>query len=125
MKNFNIIFTFVFVLFAFVQINDPDPYLWIPIYLYAALVCFLNVKNKYDALAHLGAIVFCIVYGIKLLLVKDGVVDWIQLHHAENIVQSMKATKPWIEQTREFGGLLIIIIVMVANVIMHKKAGVK
>jgi len=64
------------------------------------------------------------VYAIKLFLVKDGVVEWIQLHHAENIVQSMKATKPWIEQTREFGGLSIIIIVMITNMIMHKKAGV-
>ena len=124
MKKFNIAFVFIFVVFALVQINDPDPYLWIPIYLYPALVCFMNVKKKYDAFAHLAAIVFCMVYAIKLLLVKDGVVEWIQLHHAENIVQSMKATKPWIEQTREFGGLSIIIIVMISNMIMHKKAGV-
>lgn len=123
MKKFNIIFAFIFVVFALVQINDPDPYLWIPIYGFPALLCVLNARKKYDAFPHLAVIVFCLVYALKLLLARDGVVDWVQLHHAENIVQSMKATKPWIEQTREFGGLLIIIIVMLLNIIAHKKAG--
>jgi hypothetical protein len=36
----------------------------------------------------------------------------------------MKATKPWIEETREFGGLLMIILVATVNLIAHKKAGV-
>jgi hypothetical protein len=36
----------------------------------------------------------------------------------------MKATKPWIENTREFGGLLIIALVTSINILKHKKAGV-
>jgi hypothetical protein len=42
MKTFNYIFGAIFILFALLQINDPDPYLWIPIYGYASLICFLN-----------------------------------------------------------------------------------
>jgi hypothetical protein len=37
----------------------------------------------------------------------------------------MKATKPWIEETREFGGLLILIVVLICNMIWlaKKKSG--
>lgn len=125
MKKFNIAFVFIFVLFAVVQVNDPDPYLWMPIYGYAALVCFLNTRRQYDFYGHLAAIVFCSVFAVRLIIIKDGVIDWFSIHHAENIVQSMQANKPWIEYTREFGGLLIIIIVMIINMIKHKKAGVE
>jgi hypothetical protein len=45
------------------------------------------------------------------------VIDWIKEHDAENIVQTMKATKPWIEETREFLGLLILITALVINMI--------
>jgi hypothetical protein len=55
----------------------------------------------------------------------NGVIAWFKKHDAENIVQSMKATKPWIEQTREFGGLLIILIVASVNIITNKKAAAK
>jgi hypothetical protein len=56
-------------------------------------------------------------YGIALLFDKTGVLNWIEEHQAENIVQSMKATKPWIEETREFFGLLILIFALVINMI--------
>ena len=125
MKNFNIGFAFVFALFALLQINDPDPYLWIPIYGYACVVCISNARNKYDTFAHFGALIFCAVFGLKLLFVRDGVFDWVNKHNTENLVQTMKATKPWIENAREFGGLMIIFIVMTINIFLNKKAGAK
>ena len=123
MKIFNISFTILFALFALLQYNDPDPYLWIPIYGYATIVCIMNVRNKYDLLAHIGGVVFCSLFGLKLMFLKDGVFEWATKYHAENLVQSMKDTKPWVENTREFGGLLIIIIVLLVNMIYYKKAG--
>jgi flagellar biogenesis protein FliO len=33
----------------------------------------------------------------------------------------MKATKPWIEETREFFGLLILIVALIANMIWLSK----
>ncbi len=51
--------------------------------------------------------------------------DWVNRHNSENLVQSMKATKPWIENTREFGGLMIILLALLINMILHKKAGAK
>jgi hypothetical protein len=122
MKTFNYIFGAIFILFALLQINDPDPYLWIPIYGYASLISFLNARNKYDGFANYALIVFCILYGVKLLLSNDGVVSWYNQHDAENLVQSMKATKPWIENTREFGGLLIILLSVIPNIISQQKS---
>lgn len=122
MKTFNYTFGGIFILFALLQINDPDPYLWMPIYGYASLLCFLSAKNKYDAFANYALILFCLLYGFKLLFAKDGVVSWYQQHEAENLVQSMKATKPWIENTREFGGLIIIMISVIPNIIHQQKS---
>jgi hypothetical protein len=50
------------------------------------------------------------------------VMAWFNEHEAESLVQSMKATKPWIEQSREFGGLLIISIVITINMVTNKKS---
>jgi hypothetical protein len=47
--------------------------------------------------------------------------NWAEEHHAENIAQSMKATKPWIEETREFFGLLILISVLCVNMVWLRK----
>ena len=120
---FNYIFAGLFTIFALLQINDPDPYVWIPIYGVAALICIFNAKKKYDRFAHLVILACCIIYGINLLIKSDSVVSWFNDHNAESLVESMKATKPCIENTREFGGLLIISIVISINIFKHKKAG--
>jgi hypothetical protein len=117
MKWFNLFFSIVFVLFAALQYNDPDPYLWIPIYFYPAVLCWLAFRNRfYMAALWLGIAIFG-GYAIYLFFVEDGVLDWIQKHNEENIAGSMQATKPWIEYTREFFGLAIIIIVLVIDLI--------
>ena len=120
---FNYIFAGLFIILALLQINDPDPYVWIPIYGVVALICFFNARKKYDRFAHLGILACCIIYGINLLFRPDSVASWFNDHNAESLVESMKATKPWIENTREFGGLLIISIVTSINIFKHKKAG--
>lgn len=117
MKVFNIIFLVLFVLSAALQYNDPDPYVWIPIYLYGAYLCYQAIYKKYNPLLYIIGLVVYIGYGLYLFFDTQGVLSWAQEHNAENIVQSMKATKPWIEETREFGGLLILIVVLVINMI--------
>ena len=48
MKIFNFFFVIVFIVFAALQYNDPDPYIWVPLYLYAALLCWLATKKKFN-----------------------------------------------------------------------------
>lgn len=115
MKFFNIFFCLVFILFAAVQYNDPDPYVWMPIYLYTAVLCGLAAANKfYPAAYWLGIIVYA-VYACYKFFDDNGVLDWMRKHHAESLAQTMKAQTPWVEETREFFGLLILIAVLLTN----------
>ena len=115
MKRFNQLFVFIFILFAAVQYNDPDPYLWIPIYLYPAVLCFLAAREKFYKNAYTGGFIFSSLYAVYKLLDQNGVIDWMRFHDAANIAATMKAEQPWIEESREFFGLAIILIVLFIN----------
>lgn len=121
MKLFNLIFFILFLLFAALQYNDPDPYIWIPIYVYAAALCILAYQNKWFPKAYLYGMIIYAAYAVYLFFTKDGVLDWVFEHNAESLVNSMKAEKPWIEDSREFGGLLILIIVLFILYLYSKK----
>ena len=46
MKYIALIFTIILLLFGGLQFNDPDPMLWIPIYLIAAYANFRTFQGK-------------------------------------------------------------------------------
>ena len=121
MKIFNIVFSVLFVIFAALQYNDPDPWLWMPIYLYAAVLCWLAFRNKFYPKLILGGVAFYALYGIYLFFEKDGVADWMTEHNAENIAQQMKASTPWIEDTREFFGLCLVSFALLMNYFYAKR----
>jgi len=121
MKWINIFLSLMFVCFAVLQYNDPDPYIWIPIYLLPAFLCWQASKGKYDTSLYVLSMGICIVYGIYLFFDKNGVLSWAKEHASESLVNSMKAEKPWIEESREFLGLLIVLIVLVINYIFGRK----
>jgi hypothetical protein len=121
MKVFNLIFCILFILFAALQYNDPDPYVWMPIYLYTAILCWLAFKGKFFRGAYIFGIIAYLGYAVYLFFEKDGVLDWFTQHNAENIAGSMKAEKPWIEDTREFLGLFILIVVLLIDYFYSKR----
>jgi len=110
MKIFNLIFFLLFVLSA--AYNDPDPYIWIPLYGYAAILCWLAFRSKYFPRAYLAGMGVYGVYAIYLFFADNGVWDWLTKHQAANIAASMHAGQPWIEDTREFFGLVIMMVVL-------------
>jgi hypothetical protein len=121
MKIFNIFFCVVFILFAAVQYNDPDPYVWMPIYLYTAALCWFAFRNKFYPRAYLLGVAIYAVYATYKLFDQNGLIDWINKHNAENIAETMKAEKPWIEETREFFGLVILIAVLLIDYAYAKR----
>jgi len=121
MRTFNIIFCIVFVLFAALQYNDPDPYVWVPIYMYTAVLCWLAFRNQFYPKAYLLGIAVYAVYAVYKVFDQNGLIDWITKHNAENIAETMKAQKPWIEETREFFGLVILIVVLLINYLYAKR----
>jgi hypothetical protein len=125
MKVFNLVFVVLFVLFAALQFNDPDPYLWIPIYLYGSLMCWMCYSGHPSMAALLGGIAAYAVYALFLFFETNGVLSWITEHGAEDIAATMHAEKPWIEDAREFFGLAILIIVFTVNYFYFKKRIIK
>lgn len=121
MKIFNFIFCILFILFAALQYNDPDPYVWIPIYMYSAVLCWLAFRGKYFRGAYIAGIIVYAVYAGYKFFDENGVWDWITKHHAENIAGTMKAEQPWIEEAREFFGLIILIVVLAIDYFYSKR----
>ena len=121
MKAANVFFIILFLLSALLQYNDPDPLIWIAIYLYGATLCLLALKGRYNIILYVAGLLIYVSYAAYLFFSDTGVLNWIKEHDAENIAQSMKATKPWIEETREFFGLIILIAALVINMIWWSK----
>lgn len=121
MKIFNIIWCILFIVFAGLQYNDPDPYIWVPIYLFGAVCCGLAARGKYHPKAYITGTVIYLLYALYLFFDKNGVWDWATEHHGENIAETMKASQPWIEETREFFGLFILIVVLMVNYFYAKR----
>jgi hypothetical protein len=121
MKVFNISLCVMFVLFAGLQYNDPDPYVWMPIYLYAATFCWMASRGRFYRRWYIAGILVYLAYATYKFFDKDGVEEWFTLHHAENLAETMKATKPWIEETREFFGLFICIGALGINYFYSKR----
>lgn len=115
MKWINLFFSLLFLACAALQYNDADPYIWIPIYLFAAFLCWQAFRGSYYPRLYAGGIMIFTAYAAYFFFTENGVLDWIQKHNAENIAATMQAQKPWIEDTREFFGLVIIIMVLLLN----------
>jgi hypothetical protein len=104
----NVLFFVAFLGFAYVNLNDPDAWLWVSIYLAATICCGLVAIKKYYPEVYLALSAFYIIYAIIIFFSKDGVLDWVVKYKRPSIVETMQAEKPYIEKTREFFGLLII-----------------
>ena len=120
-KTFNALFGVLFVLCAALQWNDPDLYLWIPLYQLAALSCvlaYVQVNAIRFNQVFIGVYLACAAY---LFVAQDGVWSWMFEHQFDSLTQSMMASAPWIENTREFGGLFIMAVVCAINLWVQRQ----
>ncbi len=98
----------IFILFAALQYNDPDFFIWIPIYLIVGIVIFFFDRGKYD-LRILQALL--VIYIIGMISYYPDVISWVQ-NGTPSITGSMKAESPFIEFMREFIGLGICVLAL-------------
>lgn len=96
----------MFVYFASLQFNDPDPQIWVTIYGVAALLHILSVFNIYNKYATLAVM---IILGIYDLFYIPGVIEWLQQPDKGDVFGMMRVDRIWIEESREFLGLVIAI----------------
>lgn len=116
----NVILCVAFLWFAYLNLNDGDAWLWVSIYFFAALCCGGAVFGYYFPIAYLVAIAFYLIYAVQRFFTKDGVWDWLTKYRMQNIAATMQATKPWIENTREFFGLLIVAGALLINYFVYR-----
>ncbi len=106
-KYFFVIWSIIFPVFAFVQLNDPDPEIWASIYVVAAIFCGLAVKGKHPIIPLSIFIVACLAGAIYFF--PESVTSWIS-QEAEQMDLTMKT--PEMEEARESFGLLIVAAIM-------------
>ena len=94
----------LFAAFALIQFNDPDPYLWALLYGLVAGVAVLGLFGKLNRRLVYAVAAACLA---GLLWTAPGFFEYITRHTSENILQDMSAERPYIEQTREFGGMVL------------------
>ena len=106
MKILNLLLCALFILFAAVQYNDPDPWGWMLLYFFVAAMFGLAAFGQYYRPALIAGLVVCIIWMATLI---PDFLEWIKIG-MPNIAEHMKAETPYIELTREFLGLVICIV---------------
>ncbi len=110
MKYLSIFFALMFMAFAALQVNDPDPILWILIYGVMAVVSVMAIFDYYNRKLMTGLTVLFAAYMIILF---PGVSEWLQQDNKSALFDDvMKMEYPYIEESREFLGLLICLVVL-------------
>jgi hypothetical protein len=113
MRILNYAFAALFFAMAGLQFNDPDPIYWVAVYGGAALVALSKALGRYSefwAAIVIGGVVAGLIYAVP------GVLNFIDFGSFEELTGKMTSSKPYIESTREFGGLLIVLFVLASYV---------
>lgn len=111
MKALYAFLALMFLGFAALQINDPDPLLWILIYITMTLACARAFYGRYDRRLMIAQ---AIVYIIYVVILFPGVLDWLRSPDRSLLFDDLaKMQYPYIEETREVLGLLICLGVLV------------
>lgn len=120
MKIFNIVFALIFLLFTFVQFNDPDPLLWIAIYGAMAALCIMAFFKKYPQRVYLILLVLLAGYSILYI---PSVLIWLKQEHLSDLFDDVaKMEHLYIEESREFLGLLICVSVLLFYLMKTRKS---
>lgn len=110
MKYLSIFFALMFMAFAALQVNDPDPVLWILIYGVMAVVSVMGIFDYYNRKLLIG---LAVLFSVYMIILFPGVSVWFQQDDKSVLFDDvMKMEYPYIEESREFLGLLICQIVL-------------
>ncbi len=119
MRIVNFILAILFLLFAFVQIDDPDPVIWILIYGSMAVLSILAAFRIFHLRVILALLVSLTVYSFFHL---PGLLEWLQSENKAELFDDLaKMNHLYIEESREFLGLVICIAALSAFLYQSKK----
>lgn len=104
----NLAMTIYFAICVALQYNDPDPYLWMPMYGAAMVACILFSRST------LRPWIAGLIGGLALAWAGTIAPRVVGQDGFAHMFESMKASNPLIEESREMGGLLIVFAWMAA-----------
>lgn len=96
-----ILIALLFLAFAYVQLNDPDPWLWVALYISTGVLSATSAFREVPRRIIQAGMLVILVWFLFLL---PDFINWIKMG-MPSITTSMKAEAPHIELTREFLGL--------------------
>lgn len=100
----------MFMAFAALQVNDPDPVLWILIYGVMAVVSVMGIFDFYNRRLMIG---LAVLFAVYMVILFSGVAEWLRQEDRSVLFDDvMKMQYPYIEESREFLGLLICMFVL-------------
>ena len=106
----NAALSLIFLLFAVVQLNDPDPAIWFSIYLLTAVLCAVSIFRE---------VPLALLYGFGLVMLfyaamhLEFAIEWLMSEDKSELFGEMQEDKYYLEGTREFLGLLIALATLV------------
>jgi len=100
----NGVFFVVFTLFAIVQLNDPDPIIWVTLY---ALVAVISLVGNFRELSR--KLIYALFFGYLIYAAYHFLyfIDFLEIENKEELFGEMVYEKPYLEGTREFLGLVL------------------
>lgn len=119
-KIVNLALAALFAVFAVVQLNDPDPLVWVIIYGTVAAICGFAAFNRYSIPVLIISMIICAAGALYL---SPGVYDWFANHTSDEIFERMSPDKVFIETARECFGLLVTLLVLAVQFTRARKAG--
>ncbi len=113
MKILNLVLAAMFLVFAFLQLNDPDPVVWISIYGAMAVVCVLAAFGRRYVLAY---IILAVIYIAYSTIDWQSIGRWFRSDDKAMLFDNVaKMQNLYIEESREFLGLMICLAVLILN----------
>jgi hypothetical protein len=122
MRIANFVLAIMFLVFAFLQLNDSnDVIVWILIYGIMAVTCVLAAFEYYSKKAIIALLVIFFIYSLTYW---RGVLDWFASPDRSLLFDDIaKMQYPYIEAAREFLGLWICIAVLAFYWYRSRKRG--
>ena len=107
------------IVMAYLQLNDPDPIMWVIFYIGAAGPAVLRLWGHTNLWLN-GLI---LAFGLVLLgYTLEGFGNYLEHMETESLTRDMSPEKPYIEEAREFlGTLFAVVIVAIYQLLAIKK----
>ena len=94
----------MFITFAALQYNDPDPWAWIFMYMAFGLIAIFSASGRHNKWFTLAIALVSISWMVVLF---PGLWQWITEEPADALLYGMSPDKMYIEESREFLGLFM------------------